>query len=118
MLGICFAGGCAVSVRQQSRAVADTLGILEDEMNGMVQAATEKRGMKVEWVRRTTDAAVEIGLKPHGPYRAGGDVVVFRQSSGRWLEDAAARRTWKPVVELSGQERDPIVYPTPPVDRP
>jgi len=118
MLGVCFAGGCALSVRQQSRSVAHSLGIAEQEVTGMVQAAAEKRGMKVEWVRRTTDALVEVGFKYPGSYRSGGVVVGFRQSDGRWLEDAASRRTWRPETGLTDTDRDPIIYPTPPAERP
>ena len=84
----------------------------------MMHAAAQERGMKVEWVRRTTDAVVEVGFKYPGSYRAGGVVVGFRQSDGVWLEDAASRRTWRPVTDLSGADKDPIIYPTPPAERP
>ena len=118
MLGIFLASGCASSVLQQARAVAHALAISDDQLSAMLRDSSEHHNMDVDWVRQAQDAAVEIGLKDKQAYRRGGVVVVYRRSNGRWTEDAASRRPWRPYTGPTGPESNPVVYPPPPRDNP
>ena len=118
MLGLFLAGGCAFAVRQQARSVAHALAISDDELSAMLRESSEYHMMNVDWVRKTPDAAVEIGLKDKDAYRRGGVVVVYRRSNGRWTEDTASQRSWRPNTGVVGPESNPIVYTPPPRENP
>ena len=63
---------------------ARQLAIPPSEVDAAVREARVRHAMNVAWVRTTTDAAIEVGLKRKKFFNAGGVVVIFRRRSGRW----------------------------------
>ena len=87
--------GCAFTVGQQSKLVARQLAIPYGEVESTVRETSERHSMKVAWVRTTSDAAFEVGLKRNLNLGVGGIILVFRRRDGRWVEDVRSQRSWE-----------------------